>query len=212
METRPRIIANYDDLDEGVQQLCRLEPKFSSVVDVCPSLDLRRHDDGFERLLSAIVSQQLSVAAASTIWQRLVDAGVTSPQAINQSSDEILRSLGLSKQKISYARSLVDANIDFLALREMTTPEVIETLTQVKGIGEWTAEIYAMFSLGHADVFAHNDLALQEGARLLLDLPSRPKLAQMRQIASAWSPWRAIAARLLWAYYAYHKARPGVNN
>ena len=84
------------------------------------------------------------------------------------------------------------------------------TLTAVPGIGVWTAEIYAMFSLGHADVFAPGDLALQEGARLVLDLPERPRERELRALAAGWSPWRAVAARLLWAYYARAKSREGV--
>ena len=83
-------------------------------------------------------------------------------------------------------------------------------LTQVSGIGIWTAEIYAMFSLGRADVFAPGDLALQESARLLFDLPERPKERALRDMAAAWSPWRSVAARLLWAYYHVAKDREGI--
>lgn len=209
---RPRCIDDHADLNEGIEALCRLEPRFISVVQNCAPIDLRRHDDGFERLLSAIVSQQLSVAAARTIWQRVVDAGFTSPTAIEQADDEALRALGLSKQKIGYARSLAAAKIDYPTLRNKSSEDVINTLIEVKGVGVWTAEIYAMFSLGHADVFAHNDLALQEGAKLLLELEQRPTLKQMRDIATAWQPWRAVAARLLWAHYAHCKSRPGINS
>lgn len=208
---RPRCIESHKDLNEGIAALCLLEPRFQTVVELCAPFDLRRSEDGFKRLLSAIVSQQLSVAAARTIWQRVENAGFTEPLAIQRADDEELRALGLSKQKIGYARSLAEANIDFASLREASSQQVIDTLTQVKGVGVWTAEIYAMFSLGHADVFAHNDLALQEGAKLLLGLNERPNLKKMQVIATAWQPWRAVAARLLWAYYAHCKARPGVN-
>lgn len=208
---RPRLIETHDDLNEGLDYLCTLEPKFALAKRLCAPLDLRRQEDGFERLLSAIVSQQLSVAAARTIWNRIKDAGITTPQAIKCCDDETLRQLGLSKQKMSYARSLADANIDFLALRHMSSQQVIDALIEVKGVGVWTAEIYAMFSLGHADVFAHNDLALQEGARVLFDLEHRPTLKEMRTIAAQWQPWRAVAARLLWAFYAHNKSKPGIN-
>ena len=87
---------------------------------------------------------------------------------------------------------------------------VVATLTALPGIGVWTAEIYAMFALGHADVFAPGDLALQEGARMILALPERPRERALRAIAEAWSPWRAVAARALWAHYAREKAREGV--
>ncbi|CTQ50539.1 DNA-3-methyladenine glycosylase 2 [Jannaschia donghaensis] len=132
------------------------------------------------------------------------------PAVTRQATDEEMRACGLSRQKIKYFRSLAEADIDFDALRDAPTEEVIATLTAVSGVGRWTAEIYAMFSLGHADVFAPNDLALQEGARMLLGLPDRPKEKEMRAIAEAWSPWRAVAARLLWAYYAAMKQREGI--
>ncbi len=87
---------------------------------------------------------------------------------------------------------------------------MLQTLTAVPGIGTWTAEIYAMFSLGRADVFAHGDLALQEAARILYDLPERPKERAMRAMAADWSPYRSVAARLLWAYYRIAKQREGI--
>ena len=83
-------------------------------------------------------------------------------------------------------------------------------LTRIKGIGVWTAEIYAMFSLGRADVFAPGDLALQEAAARLFELPARPRERELRAMAEAWSPWRAVAARLLWAYYRVGTGREGV--
>lgn len=92
----------------------------------------------------------------------------------------------------------------------MSDEAVIKTLVAVKGIGPWTAEVYAMFSLGRADVFAPGDLAMQEAARSLYDLPERPKEKAFREMADAWAPWRAVAARLLWAYYAYEKDRDGI--
>ncbi|MEN8837513.1 MAG: DNA-3-methyladenine glycosylase 2 family protein, partial [Celeribacter marinus] len=166
--------------------------------------------DGFEQLLSAIVSQQISVAAANGIWARLKAAKLTGPRKIMWASDDDLRACGLSRQKVRYARALAEARLDYKALRTAPTDEVIATLTQVSGIGVWTGEIYAMFSLGHADVFAPGDLALQESARMLFDLPERPKERALRQMAAAWSPWRSVAARLLWAYYHVEKSREGI--
>jgi DNA-3-methyladenine glycosylase II len=125
-------------------------------------------------------------------------------------SVEDLRAEGLSRQKATYALALAEAGIDFTALRDMPTDEVIKTLVAVKGIGIWTAEIYAMFSLGRADVFAPGDLALQESAKVLFGLEERPKDRALRQMAEAWSPWRSVAARLLWAYYRVDKNREGV--
>ena len=100
--------------------------------------------------------------------------------------------------------------IDYRALRAAPTDEVINTLTAVPGIGVWTAEIYAMFSLGRADVFAPGDLALQEAARVLFGLEARPTEKALRAMAGDWSPWRSVAARLLWAYYRVEKNREGI--
>ncbi|MEO1000251.1 MAG: DNA-3-methyladenine glycosylase 2 family protein, partial [Pseudomonadota bacterium] len=171
---------------------------------------LRRRGDGFEALLSAIVSQQLSTHAAAGIWARLEAAGATAPAALAGMEDEALRACGLSRPKIRYARALAEADLDYAGLRTLPDAEVVEALVALKGIGRWTAEIYAMFSLGRADVFAPGDLALQEAARRLFDLPERPAEAPLREMAEAWSPWRAVAARLLWAYYRVETTREGV--
>ncbi|TBX25977.1 DNA-3-methyladenine glycosylase family protein [Nioella sediminis] len=205
-----RIIETPDCVAEGAAWLARAEPRFAHVLELTGPLPLRRRKDGFAELLSAIVSQQVSVASANAIWGRMQDAQLTAPDRIVSASDDDLRAVGLSRQKIRYAKALAQAGIDFPALRQAPDEEVIAALTQVPGIGRWTAEVYAMFSLGRADVFAPADLALQEAARLLFDLPERPKEKPLRQMAEAWSPWRAVAARALWAYYHVAKDREGI--
>lgn len=205
-----RIIETPDCIAEGAAYLARVEPRFADALDLTGPLPLRRRKDGFEALLDAIVSQQVSVAAADAIWGRLKAAGFAGPRKIMWASDEDLRSCGLSRQKIRYARELARSGIRFGDLRNIPTEEVIETLVVVPGIGRWTAEIYAMFSLGRADVFAPGDLALQESARLLFGLDARPTERQLRDMAAPWSPWRGVAARLLWAYYRVAKEREGI--
>jgi len=205
-----RIIETPECVAEGAAWLAAAEPRFAHALRQTGPLPLRRRKDGFDQVLSAIVSQQVSVAAADAIWGRLKDARLTGPRKIAWASDEDLRACGLSRQKIRYARALAEARIDFPRLRRAPTEDVIATLTEVPGIGRWTAEIYAMFSLGRADVFAPADLALQESARLLFDLPERPTERALRQMAEAWSPWRAVAARALWAYYHVAKDREGI--
>ena len=205
-----RVIIADSCVSEGAVWLARAEPRFAQVLPQLTPLPLRRKPEGFAQLLSAIVSQQVSVASANAIWGRLRAAGMVTPAAVAASNEDALRALGLSRQKATYALALAEAGIDFDALRAMDSAQVIKTLTAVKGIGVWTAEIYAMFSLGRADVFAHGDLALQEGARVLFELDARPTEKGMRQLAEAWSPWRSVAARILWAYYAQLKAREGV--
>lgn len=205
-----RIIETPDCVAEGAAWLAQAEPRFAHALSLTGPLPLRRRKDGFAELLSAIVSQQVSVASANAIWGRMQDAQLTAPDRIASASDDDLRAVGLSRQKIRYAKALAQAGIDFPALRQAPDEEVIAALTQVPGIGRWTAEVYAMFSLGRADVFAPADLALQEAARLLFDLPDRPKEKSLRQMAEAWSPWRAVAARALWAYYHVAKDREGI--
>ena len=205
-----RIIETDADVTEGAEWLAARCPRMAHAHAVTAPLPLRRRPDGFAQLLSAIVSQQVSVASARAIWARLEGAGMTTPAAVLAVTEEDLRALGLSRQKAAYAHALAASGIDFAALRHAPTDEVVRTLVAVKGIGVWTAEIYAMFSLGHADVFAPGDLALQEGARMLYDLPERPGERALRAMAAEWSPWRSVAARLLWAYYHVRKQREGI--
>jgi DNA-3-methyladenine glycosylase II len=135
---------------------------------------------------------------------------MTTPEQVQAASQDDLLACGLSRPKMRYARELACAGIDFEALRAAPPDDVMATLTAVPGIGPWTAEVYAMFSLGHADVFAPGDLALQEAARDLFGLDARPKERAFRIMAQAWSPWRAVAARALWAYYRVAKKREGI--
>ncbi len=205
-----RIIEGPDCVAEGAAWLAAAEPRFAQALALTGPLPLRRQADGFEALLDAIIGQQVSVASARAIWGRLKAAGLTDPAAMAQASDEALRSVGLSRQKARYGRALAQAGIDFDALRALPDDAVIKTLVAVPGIGAWTAEIYAMFALGRADVFAPGDLALQEAARLLFHLPARPRERDFRVMAEAWRPWRAVAARALWAYYHVAKSREGI--
>ncbi len=205
-----RIIHTLADVEEGADHLETVCPRLAHARQLTGPLPLRRRPDGFAELLSAIVSQQVSVASANAIWGRMKAARLTGPRKIMWASDDDLRAVGLSRQKIRYARALAEARIDFKALRDKADTEIVAELTQVPGIGIWTAEIYAMFSLGRADVFAPGDLALQEAARLLYDLPERPRERDLRDMAEAWRPWRSVAARLLWAYYRVAKQREGI--
>ncbi len=205
-----RIIETDACVAEGAAHLAAAEPRFAAALVQTGPLPLRRRKDGFEPLLSAIVSQQVSVAAASAIWGRLKAARLTGPRKIAWAADDDLRACGLSRQKIRYARALAEARIDFKGLRGLPDEEVVARLVEVPGIGRWTAEIYAMFSLGRADVFAPADLALQEAARILFEVPDRPTERALRAMAEDWAPWRAVAARLLWAYYRVAKDREGI--
>ncbi|TYB81536.1 DNA-3-methyladenine glycosylase 2 family protein [Maritimibacter fusiformis] len=204
------MIESAEDVAEGADWLAACEPRFAAALERTGPLPLRRKPDGFAELLAAIVSQQVSTASAAAIWGRMQAAGLDEAGRVADASEDDLRAVGLSRQKIRYAGALARAGIDYRALRSMPDPEVVATLVAVPGVGRWTAEIYAMFSLGRADVFAAGDLALQEAARDLFDLEARPREAALRSMADDWSPWRGVAARLLWAYYRVMTTREGI--
>lgn len=205
-----RIIEGPGDLAEGVEWLAARDPVLARVLAEVGALPLRRRPDGFGALLDAIVGQQVSTAAAAAIWGRLEGAGMTGEAAVAASSEEALRALGLSRPKARYARALAQAGVDWEALRALPDAQVVARLVALPGIGPWTAEIYAMFALGRADVLASGDLALQEAVRLAWGLEVRPSAHQLAGRALAWSPWRAVAARALWAYYRSVNQREGV--
>ncbi|MEM7189689.1 MAG: DNA-3-methyladenine glycosylase 2 family protein [Pseudomonadota bacterium] len=206
-----RLIETDADVTEGAAWLASREPRFAAALAETGPLPLRRRDGGFPAMLQAICGQQLSVASAGACWRKLCDAGATTPDAFAALDDDVLRACGLSRPKIRYGRALVEADIDYAALAVMPEEEAIATLTAVKGIGVWTAEIYLMFSIGRADVIAAGDLALQEAARIIFDMDARPTDKELRALAEPWSPWRAVAARLLWAYYRVAKNREGIS-
>ena len=207
---KERIIQTDACVHEGAVWLCAQEPQFAKAMSTLPPLPLRLKPDGFAPLLNAIVSQQVSVASAAAIWGRLEDAQMTTPAAVSRAGDEALRALGLSRPKTRYAQALAAADIDYAALRDLPSDQVIKALVAIPGIGTWTAEVYAMFSLGRADVFAPGDLALQEAAKLIFDLEARPTEKALRDRARAWAPWRSVAARIMWAYYKQVKQREGI--
>ena len=204
------MILGPDCLREGANWLVKQDARFSQVIEVIDEIPLRLRGDGFEAVFSAIIGQQVSTASAAAIWARIVGAGMVTPERVSAASDADLAALGLSRPKIKYAHALARADIDYPALRSAPAAEVIKTLTAVSGIGEWTAEIYVLFSLGRADIFPAGDLALQEAAKVLFSLPARPTSREMRVMSDAWSPWRGVAARLLWAYYRIIKKREGI--
>lgn len=194
-------IQDEQELATHIASLIKLEPKFAPIYNQVGVPSLRRNAGGFKQLMRAMVGQQLSVAAASSIWQKLVNANLTNPQTIKQAEDEDLRAHGLSHQKIRYSRSLIEHDIDFAALEMMPDEAVLKVLTAVVGIGRWTAEMYLLFSLGRADVLAVDDLAIQVAAMQMLALTERPTPKQLKLATDSWSPHRSAASLLLWAYY-----------
>lgn len=204
-----RLIETEADLAEGAAHLASVCPVWARVLAEIGPLPLRRRQDGFQAMASAIVAQQISVAAASSIWARLEAAGLAEPVAIAAASEDDLRAAGLSRPKARYLKGIAAAGLDWAALHRMPDEAAIAALVALPGVGVWTAEIYLKFALGRADVFAAGDLALQEAARLMYGRDARPDAAELRVMAEPWRPWRAVAARGLWAYYRLAKGREG---
>jgi len=206
------IIQSEDDVRTGVRALRRKCAILRHAHDIAGDPPLRRREPGFEGLARIIVGQQLSIASAAAIWGRFEEAlRPLNAAKVLAAPDELLRAAGLSGGKIKTLRAISTAvnsgQLDLDALE--TAPELIvhESLRQVSGIGPWTADIYLMFCLGRADAFAPGDLALQIAAAIAAKRGDRLSLGELEELAETWRPWRGVAARLLWAYYAAVKAQ-----
>lgn len=198
-------IDTSEQLHQHIHALIAIEPRFAQAYQRAGVPKLRRKHGGFASLFASIVGQQLSGAAAATIFARLEQAGLTTPEGVAAASDAALREQGLSGQKVRYVRSLVAHDIDYVALPYMTDSQVIEVLTAVTGVGCWTAQMYLLFALGRADVLAVDDLAIKVAVQRLFALDERPTPKQLSQLSRCWSPHRSAASLLLWAYYGLER-------
>ena len=209
------LITCTDDLEEGMAYLAGLDPVWRDIVARTGMPPLRRRPGGLAGLAQIIVGQQLSVASAQAVWKRVeaVFQPLT-PQRILAATDDDMRLSGLSRPKqrtlLAVAGALAQGRLDLDALVDLTPEQVHRHMQAISGIGPWTADIYLMFCIGHRDGFAAGDLAIQEAARQAFGLQARPSAVALAAMAEAWRPWRGVAARLLWAYYARLKMREGV--
>lgn len=192
---------------DAAPRIYKLEKRFELIEKDFgfPSFDPR--EKGYIALKKTIIGQQLSIASAAAIWRRFIDADIRDEKILNGQADMQLRNLGLSRQKISYLKSLAGSRLDFDKMEVMENEEVIDVLTAIKGIGLWTAEIYCIFSLRRLDIFPAGDLALQEATKYLLDLKGRPLEKEMRKLAKSWVPYRSVCAIILWHFYRNLKSR-----
>jgi DNA-3-methyladenine glycosylase II len=201
-------------LSRGARALAKRDPVMKRIIGLGARPPLRKREPGFEGLAGIIVSQQLSTASAGAIWARLkARFPALSPDDIARASDEELRAAGMSAPKIrtlrAIAAAVTDGALPLDRLDDLGADEAHALLTAVKGIGPWTADIYLLFCLGHADAFPAGDLALQEAARLAYGLDARPSEKELLALAELWRPWRGVAAKTLWAYYRIAKSREG---
>lgn len=195
-----------DQLKAALDELAAREPGFAEALARAGYPEPRIRPRGYATLLRTIVGQQLSVKAAASIWNKL-EAGLgdlTDPGVMLRSDEATLRSFGLSRQKISYVQSLaelvVEGALNFEALPQ-DDEAAIALLTEVKGIGRWSAEIYLLFAEGRPDIWPAGDLAVQIEIGRLLGLPDRPSERAIRKLAENWRPHRGAAAILAWHHY-----------
>lgn len=197
----------FADIAAAREQLAALDPALARAHAQTPVFEWRLRPGGYEGLFRMIVEQQVSVAAAASIWKRVVEGldGEVTPQAVLSRDVETLRTFGLSGQKAKYgheiARAHADGLIDFDHLERLSDEEAIARLTAIKGVGKWTAETFLMFCEGRLDVFPGGDVALQEAMRWADGATLRPREKEAYARAEIWRPHRGVAAHLLWGWY-----------
>ena len=200
------MVRTKSSIRKHVEALAEREPAFAGVVEKHGIPEPRKSERGAQTLLRTIVGQQVSVAAARSMWAKL-ETAFGSPPDLNlllAASDEELRAAGMSRQKSGYIRSLaelvVSGELDLEKLPD-DDEDAIALLTRIKGIGRWSAEIYLLFAEGRADVFPAGDLAVMVELGRLMGLDDKPSEKQLREIAEQWRPYRGAAAILAWHSY-----------
>ncbi len=207
-----RIIRDAGDIAEGLEALLDIDPRLRPIAALCGTLPLRLSEPGFAGLAYVIVSQAVSRASAEAIWARMCAAGgPPRAEAYVSLAPDAWREFGLSRGKAEtlsrVATAVVEGRIDLMDLGAKSPEEGLSRLMAVKGIGPWTAEVYLMFCCGHSDLFPAGDVALQAAVGMAFGMETRPSARQVVVLATAWAPWRSVAARLFWAFYAVRTAR-----
>lgn len=207
-----RRITSLDDIAEGLDALCRADPRLAAVRARAGEVPLRLSEPGFASLVSIVISQQVSRASADAIHGRLERlAAPVSADTIAAAGDELFREAGLSRPKQKALRAIAAAvlcgDLDLAAIPTLDAAEAMRRLTAVTGIGPWTAEVYLLFAAGHPDLFPAKDVALQSAVADAFAMAARPTDKALHALAESWSPWRGVAARLFWAYYREMKGR-----
>ncbi len=197
---------NAEALRDGLDAIALREPAIARALEITGYPEPRKRDPGYVTLMRTIVGQQVSVSAANSMWRKLEELlgeGQPIEHLLAASFDE-LRACGLSRQKQGYLRSLcelvVEGALDFDAL-PADDEAAIATLTRIKGIGRWSAEIYLLFAEGRPDIWPAGDLAVQAGLHKLLGLEERPGEKLTRELAEGWRPHRGAAAIFTWHCY-----------
>ncbi len=204
------------DLEAALPLLILQDTRLKAVAEKAGSFALRRREAGFAGLCAIVCGQQLSTASAAAIRARLFAAFEPfHHDTVRRARTDKLKRLGLSAPKIKAIREIGKAvakgEIDLNRIGNMDADDAHAALVKLHGVGPWTADIYLLFCLGHADAFPAGDLAVQESARIAFGLRKRPDAKALTTMAEAWRPWRGVAAHLLWAYYHVVKRREGIS-
>lgn len=210
-----RIVRTHEDIAAGLKGLVALDARLEIVVEKAGPVPLRRSDPGYAGMAQIIVSQMVSRASADAIWKRMtIGLGEVTAQAILAMTDEDGRAFGLSRAKAdalrAVARAVAHGDLDLDAICALDGSLAIREMVTHKGVGQWTAEVYLLFCAGHPDVFPIGDVALQNAVGHALSMEVRPSAKELGELTTAWAPWRSIAARLFWAYYAREMRREGL--
>ncbi|MEH2071860.1 MAG: DNA-3-methyladenine glycosylase 2 family protein [Nostoc sp.] len=195
-----------ESLTRGLMVLANLDSDLAQILATLGPPPIWSREPGFATLLCIILEQQVSLAAAKAVFTRLCGIVITlTPENFLTLDDAQLRAIGFSRQKILYCRGLANAiatgQLDLSQLSKMDETAIRTELKRLKGIGDWTVDIYLLMALQRPDVFPKGDLALAIALQKLKKLTTRPTPAQLEIMTQHWQPWRAIAARLLWHYY-----------
>jgi DNA-3-methyladenine glycosylase II len=199
-------------LAQAVGHLTHLDPDLAKIADEFGLPPIWARQQGFDTLIQIILEQQVSLSSAKAAHQRLLAvAAPLTPERFLQLNDAELKAIGFSRQKTAYGRNLAESiahgDLNIAALESMEDDAVRSELMRIKGIGQWTADIYLMMALLRPDVWPTGDLALAVAMQQVKGLKERPTQKEMNEISAEWGPWRAVAARLLWHYYLSKRAR-----
>jgi DNA-3-methyladenine glycosylase II len=189
---------------KAIQHLRQADPVLAAIIDRVGPYKVSYNEPVFGSLVRSIVYQQLSGKAAGTIFGRLLDAAghPLTPESILALDFDRLRELGVSKQKATYIRDLAEktaaGEVDFDRFRRMTNEQIVNSLTQVKGIGVWTVQMFLMFSLRRPDVLPCGDLGIRNAIAKAYSFETPPTPVQIEEVGSAWRPYRSVASWYLW--------------
>lgn len=207
-------IKSERDIEEALGHLIKIDPKLKAALETVRSagleVPLRLRPGGFGGLAEIVISQLVSKASANAIHMRFLSNILPlTPRSYLEAGEEIWKKIGLSRPKqnalIAISEAIVNGQLNLENIGNLNVEDAQNHLTEIKGIGPWSAHVYLLFCEGHADIFPSGDLALREAARVIWSMDARPTDKELERRALKWSPWRGVAARLLWALYAVNK-------